>query len=91
MAPDDQPTPDKALHELVAAHGKTREDVDRLNYAVFGIPGTEEKGLLGESRETNNKLDRTNDKLDEIRNAILLFALGLVGTALTITAAVVFI
>jgi len=32
--------------------------VDRLDYAVFGLDGTDEKGLLGEMREIVQKIDR---------------------------------
>lgn len=65
---DDIPTRRAADHAIVDLQtgvadlqGGQREviqRVDRLDYAVFGIPDTDEKGLLGEMREINDKLGK---------------------------------
>lgn len=67
----------QAHGELAQEHAATRNDVVRLNFAVFGIPDTDEKGLLGEVRDIVKKLDH-----------LLLVGIGLIISALSIAVAI---
>lgn len=76
---DQTPTRRQADHALIdlqtgvadlqGGQSEVIKRVDRLDYAVFGIPDTDEKGLLGEIREVNDKLGKF----------FLTFAIGAAG------------
>lgn len=63
--------------EVVKQQGEMIKRVDRLDYAVFGIPDTDERGLLGEMREISKKLDH-----------LLLTGIGLILTGVAIAVAI---
>lgn len=66
----DPPAPRR--HTLADRVTHVEKRTDRLDVAVFGIPDTDEKGLLGETRETN-------ERLRDLYKLVLAAALSLLG------------
>lgn len=60
------------IADLQGGQSEMIKRVDRLDYAVFGIPDTDERGLLGEMRAISRKLDQF----------LTVTVLGMVGTIL---------
>lgn len=67
----------KRVDTLAGKQTAVIERVDRLDYAVFGFPDTEEKGLLGEQRETNAKLNRIFWALVGFEGSLIVALVGI--------------
>lgn len=68
-------TPDEAIYE-------TRERVQRMETVLIGVPGTDDRGLVGMVQKTSGDLDQTRKKVGRLETKFWLLVGVLVGTGI---------